>query len=163
MCFDPTCIRQAIKTGKLAATLKQPVTAPSTECLCHAATLLLRTRLGSYLSMAQRAGVAISGSTPLQKALSQYQVHYLVLAEDMASTRADDYRSWCCQQSIPWLTLFSKAELGRLLGKPERSAVGLTDVRFGDQLSATANTLSRLQANLGFAEVSRNPVISSSL
>jgi ribosomal protein L7Ae-like RNA K-turn-binding protein len=123
--------------------------------------LLLYTRLGSHLSMAQKAGAAISGATPLRKALTQRQVRYMVLAEDMAASRAEIYHSWCRQQSIPWLTLFSKDKLGQLLGKPERSAVGLTDRRFGELLHATANTLLRFQADSGCAEAPCNRAISS--
>lgn len=163
VCFDGTCIRQALTTGKVAATFKQSVKAVSADRLCHSAILLLHTRLGSTLSMAQKAGAAVSGATPLQKALSQGRIRYLVLAEDIASTRAEDYLDWCRQQSIPWLTLFSKAELGQRLGKPQRSAIGLTDVRFGEQLSTTANMLLQLRANSEGPEPSRSPALSSSL
>lgn len=164
MCFDVACMRQALKPGKLASALKQPVNdVSSVDRLCQSAIHLLHTRLGSYLSLAQKAGVAISGATPLHKALTQRQVRYMVLAEDMAATRAEGYHRWCHQQSIPWLTLFSKDELGRLLGKPERSAVGLTDMRFGEPLHATATMLRRLQADSGCAEAPCDQAISSSL
>ena len=163
VCFDVACMRQALKPGKLAAALKQPVNVSSVESLCQSVIHLLHTRLGSYLSMAQKAGGAISGATPLHKALTQRQVRYLVLAKDMAATRAEVYHRWCRQQSIPWLTLFSKDELGQLLGKSERSAVGLTDMRFGEPLRATANTLLRLQADSAGAESPGNQAISSSL
>ena len=163
MCFDVACMRQALKPGKLAAALKQPVNISSVDSLCQSVILLLHARLGSYLSMAQKAGAAVSGTTPLHKALTRRQVRYMVLAEDMAATRAEVYHGLCRQQSIPWLTLFSKDELGQLLGKPERSAVGLTDMRFGKPLQATANTLRRLQADSGCAETPGNRAISSSL
>jgi ribosomal protein L7Ae-like RNA K-turn-binding protein len=156
-------MRQALKPGKLAAALKQPVNVSSVDGLCQSVILLLRTRLGSYLSMAQKAGAAISGATPLHKALAQRHVRYMVLAEDIAVTRAEVYHGWCRQQSIPWLTLFSKDELGQLLGKPERSAVGLTDRRFGEPLHATANTLLRLQADSECTEAPCNRALSSSL
>lgn len=154
VCFDAACIRKALHPSKLKAAFKQPVTVPSEGSVHEAAMDALRTRLGSYLSMAQKAGMAISGAVPLHRALAQRRIVYLVLAEDIAAARAQEYKVWCQQQDIPWLTLFSKAELGRLLGKSSRSAVGLTQMRFGEQLQMTAERLNLLCASLGSPESS---------
>lgn len=149
VCYDAACIRKALHPSKLKTAFKQSVTVPS-ECSVHeAAVQTLRTRLISYLSMAQKAGVAISGSVPLHRALAQRRIAYLVLAEDIAEARAQGYYTWCQQQHIPWLTLFSKVELGRLLGKSSRSAVGLTQMRFGEQLQMTSERLNLLCASIG--------------
>lgn len=154
VCFDAACIRKALHPSKLKAAFKQSVTAPSENSVHEAAMHALRTRLGSYLSMAQKAGMAISGAVPLHRALAQRRIAYLVLAEDIATVRAQAYYTWCQQQDIPWLTLFSKADLGRLLGKSSRSAVGLTQMRFGEQLQMTAERLNLLCASLGSPESS---------
>jgi ribosomal protein L7Ae-like RNA K-turn-binding protein len=154
VCFDAACIRKALHPSKLKAAFKQSVTAPSEDAVHKAAIHALRTRLGSYLSMAQKAGMAISGAVPLHRALAQRRIAYLVLAEDIATVRAQAYYTWCQQQDIPWLTLFSKADLGRLLGKSSRSAVGLTQMRFGEQLQMTAERLNLLCASLGSPESS---------
>ena len=154
VCFDAACIRKALHPSKLKAAFKQSVMAPSEGSIHEAAIHALRTRLGSYLSMAQKAGMAISGAVPLHRALAQRRIAYLVLAEDIATVRAQAYYTWCQQQDIPWLTLFSKADLGRLLGKSSRSAVGLTQMRFGEQLQMTAERLNLLCASLGSPESS---------
>lgn len=154
VCFDAACIRKALHPSKLKAAFKRPVTVPSEGTVCEAAAQALRTRLGSYLSMAQKAGLAISGAVPLRRALVQGHIAYLVLAEDIAAARAQEYHTWCQQHNIPWLTLFSKAELGRLLGKSSRSAVGLTQMRFGEQLQMTAERLNLLCASIGSPELS---------
>lgn len=149
MCFDAGCMRQALSAARLQAALKRPVTVPTFDALYQSAVRVLSTRLGSYLSMAQKAGAAISGAVPLRRALLQQRVKYIVLAEDIAMARAEVYRSWCNELQIPYLTLFDKAELGRLLGKEQRSAVGLSDARFGDMLDATATVLNHLHASAG--------------
>ena len=152
VCFDAACIRQALRPARLKAAFKRAVAAPSEEVICEAAVQVLRLRLGAYLSMAQKAGAAISGATPLQRALAQRRIVTLVLAEDIAAARAQVYYTCCEQQNIPWLTLFSKVDLGRLLGKPSRSAVGLTQRRFGEQLQMTAERLNLLYASIGSPE-----------
>lgn len=154
VCFHAACIRKALHPAKLKAAFKQAVTVPSEQSVYEAATQALRTRLGSYLSMAQKAGVAVSGAVPLQRTLAQGRIVYVVLAEDIAPSRAQEYYTWCQQQDIPWLTLFSKADLGRLLGKSSRSAVGLTQMRFGEQLQMTAERLNLLCASIGSPESS---------
>lgn len=154
VCFDAACIRKALHPSKLKAAFKQSVTAPSEDIVQESAVRALRMRLGSYLSMAQKAGVAISGAVPLQRALAQRRIVFLVLAEDIAAARAQEYDTWCQRQDIPWLTLFSKADLGRLLGKSSRSAVGLTQMRFGEQLQMTAERLNLLCASIGSPESS---------
>lgn len=152
VCFDATCIHKALHPSKLKAAFKQSVTMPSEDSVHEVAARVLRTRLGSYLSMAQKAGMAISGAVPLHRALAQGRIRYLVLAEDIAVARAQEYYTLCQQQHIPWLTLFSKADLGRLLGKASRSAVGLTEIRFGEQLQMTAERLNQLCASIGSPE-----------
>jgi len=154
VCFDAACIRKALHPSKLKAVFKQFVTVPLESSVHEAAVHALRTRLGSYLSMAQKAGLAISGAVPLHKSLAQQRITHLVLAEDIAATRAQEYYTWCQQQDIPWLTLFSKADLGRLIGKSSRSAVGLTQMRFGEQLQMTAKQLNLLCASIGSPESS---------
>ncbi len=149
VCFDAGCIRKALHPSKLKAAFKQSVTPPVEGVVHEAAAHVLHTRLGSYLSMAQKAGMAISGAVPLQRALTQRRIQYLVLAEDIAVARAQAYYTLCQQQDIQWLTLFSKADLGRLLGKASRSAVGLTEIRFGEQLQRTAERLNQLRASIG--------------
>ncbi len=154
VCFDAACIRKALHPSKLKAAFKRSVVMPSELSIYEAASQALCTRLGSYLSMAQKAGMAISGAVPLRRALAQRRIEYLVLAEDIAAARAQEYHTWCQQQDIPWLTLFSKADLGRLLGKSSRSAVGLTQIRFGEQLQMTAERLNQLCASIGSPESS---------
>ena len=42
----------------------------------------------------------------------------MILAEDIAIGRAEEYRSWCTQYNVPCVTLFTKEELGHIIGKP---------------------------------------------
>ena len=153
VCFDIGCIGKALHAARLKAAFKRAVTVPTVTAVCEAATQSLHMRLGAHLSMAQKAGAAISGAVLLQRALAQRRIAYLVLAEDIAIPRAQVYHTWCEQQHIPRLTLFSKADLGRLLGKSSRSAVGLTQMRFGEQLQMTAERLNLLYASIGSPEL----------
>lgn len=152
VCFDAACLRQALKPSRLAVALRRPVTMPPLETLYQLAVRLLYDRLGSFLSMAQKAGAAVSGATPLSKALAHHRIHYIVVAEDIAASRAEEYRSRCTQQGIPWTILFSKAELGQFLGKPSRSALGLSEPRFCHPLQTNVELLKQLRSSMEGSE-----------
>jgi hypothetical protein len=76
----------------------------------------------------------------------------MVLAQDAAVQRAAEYRTWCAEQEIPYVTLFTKEALGRRIGKTSRSAVGLLDARFRAPFCATLTLLQTFEASLDCLE-----------
>ena len=148
VCYDLMCIQQALKPGKLAAAFRRPVTIPTYIEFCRAVLQVLSHRLGSYVSLAHKAGGAISGSTPLRIAMAQHTILYLVLAEDIAASRAGEYCAWCTQHGVPLVTLCTKTALGRLIGKSSRSAIGLSAPQFRDLIAPTATFFTTLRAAL---------------
>ena len=145
VCYDVICLRKALKPTKLALALKRSVIVPDFDTVYQEVMRLLYKRLRTCLSLGQKAGTLISGYVPLRQALVQARVLYLILAEDIATGRAEEYRSWCTQHGVPYVTLFTKEELGHIIGKPNRSAVGLTAQHFLKLLLARLASLERLQ------------------
>jgi predicted RNA-binding protein YlxR (DUF448 family) len=145
VCCDVMCLRRALKPAKLALTLKRPVIAPNFDTVYQEVRRLLYKRLRTCLSLGQKAGAIVSGYVSLRQAFAQSHVLYMILAEDIATGRAEEYRSWCTQHDIPYVTLFTKEELGRIIGKPSRSAVGLTAPHFLKFLLARLTSLERVQ------------------
>jgi ribosomal protein L7Ae-like RNA K-turn-binding protein len=74
----------------------------------------------------------------------------MVVAENAAAQRAAEYRVWCAEQEVPYITLFTKEELGRRIGKTSRSAVGLLNPHFRVSFCATLTLLQTLEASLDF-------------
>jgi ribosomal protein L7Ae-like RNA K-turn-binding protein len=145
VCCDVMCLRKALKPAKLALALKRPVVVPDFDTVYQEVVRLLYKRLRTCLSLGQKAGAVVSGYVPLRQAFVQGRVLYLILAEDLATGRAEEYRSWCTQYGVPDVTLFTKEELGHIIGKPSRSAVGLTAPHFLKLLLARLTSLERLQ------------------
>jgi len=145
VCYDVICLRKALKPTKLALALKRSVIVPDFDTVYQEVMRLLYKRLRTCLSLGQKAGALISGYAPLRQAFAQARVLYLILAEDIATGRAEEYRSWCTQHGVPYVTLFTKEELGHIIGKPNRSAVGLTAQHFLKLLLARLASLERLQ------------------
>src|SRR5262245_18721480 len=145
VCCDVTCLRKALKPTKLCLTLKRAVLVPDFDTMYREVKKLLYKRLRTCLSLGQKAGAVVSGYALLRKAFAQARVLHLILAEDVTTGRAEEYRFWCTQYDVPYVTLFTKVELGRIIGKSSRSAVGLTVPQFIELLHASLTLLQSLE------------------
>src|SRR5262245_8026708 len=147
VCCDVVCLRKALKPAKLALALKRPVMAPDFDTVYQEVRRLLYKRLRTCLSLGQKAGAIVSGYMSLRQAFAQARVLYMILAEDIATGRAEEYRSWCTHHGVPYVTLFAKKELGHINGMPSRRPVGLTASPFLTLLLARLTSLERLQTS----------------
>ena len=145
VCCDVICLRKALKPTKMALTLKRAVLVPDFDTVCQEVRRLLYKRLSTYLGLGQKASAVVSGYALLRQAFAQARVLHLILAEDIAAARAEEYRFWCTQHEVPYVTLFTKVELGHVIGKSSRSAVGLTGPRFLELLRTSLTSLERLE------------------
>jgi len=145
ICCDVICLRKALKPTKLALTLKRAVLVPDFDTVYQEVRGLLYKRLRTCLGLGQKAGAVVSGYTLLMRAFAQARVLHLILAEDIATVRAEEYRVWCTQHDVPYVTLFTKAELGHVIGKSSRSAIGLIGPRFLELLRASLTSLEKLE------------------
>lgn len=148
VCYDAQCFRKALKSSRLAFAFRRAVIVPPLEVACRTVVSSLYDRLGACLSIAQRAGGLASGHTALRHACRRNRVVYVVLAENAAAQRAAEYRAWCGEQEIPYVTLFTKEELGRRIGKASRSAVGLLNPQFRKPFCAALTLLRTFEASL---------------
>ena len=153
VCCDARCLRKAFKASRLTSVFQRPVNVPPLDAACETVVLSLYDRLGVCLSIAQRAGGLASGYMSLRRACSRRRVVYMVLAENAAALRAAEYRAWCADQEIPYITLFTKEELGRRIGKTTRSAVGLLNPHFREPFCTTLTSLQTFEASLEFLEL----------
>ncbi|MGE3537281.1 MAG: DUF448 domain-containing protein [Candidatus Tectimicrobiota bacterium] len=152
ICCDIFCLQQAMKIKKMSHAFRRNVIVPEVEAVCQDVRRMLCQRLGSYLGISQKAGEIVSGHALLEKAFLQARVFYIILAEDVAIRRAEEYRAWCMRYTVPYVTLFTKDELGRLVGKSSRSAIGLTASHFLASLQKLLASLERLQTTHGAPE-----------
>jgi len=129
----------------MALTLKRAVLVPDFDTVCQEVRRLLYKRLSTYLGLGQKASAVVSGYALLRQAFAQARVLHLILAEDIAAARAEEYRFWCTQHEVPYVTLFTKVELGHFIGKSSRSAIGLTVPRFLELLRTSLTSLERLE------------------
>lgn len=152
VCCDVLCLGKALRVVKLCHAFRQEVIVPDLGRVGQDVRKLLYRRLGAYLGMSQKAGGVVSGHHFIQRAFLQARVFYMILAEDIAMRRAEEYCALCIQYAVPYVRLFTKEELGHMLGRSSRSAVGLTAPHFLEPLSVILNALERLQTTRGTRE-----------
>lgn len=150
LCWDAQCLQKALKSSKLVATWEQQATVPEFPVLWQQGEQLLLERLYSYLNLAQKAGVLVSGYYAICKARHQGEVRCLILTQDIAPSRATELRIWCEQQDIPCMIFSSKEELGKRLGKLSRSAVGMLDPHFCELFAGIYMALEKWRASQSY-------------
>ena len=148
VCCYARCLQKALKSSRLASVFHRAVIVPTFEAACEVTVSSLHDRLGTCLSIAQRAGGLVSGYMSLRHACTRSRVVYMVLAENATAQRAAEYHMWCTEWQIPYIMLFTKEELGQCIGKTSRSAVGLLNPRFREFFCATLSLLQTFEASL---------------
>lgn len=87
-------------------------------------------RIANLLGLACRAGKLVCGDQSASKYLRKRSVPLLFLASDGSAAVQDTYRRLAGAKGIPVLTIYTKEELGQILGKSQHVVVLLTDRGF---------------------------------
>ena len=84
--------------------------------------------LASLLGMARKSANLVTGSNAVLDALTRKKtLSAIILAKDISPQIGDKIRRKAARQKILTAELFDKMELGRILGRAERSVVGVSD------------------------------------
>lgn len=79
------------------------------------------------IELCRRAGKVLSGDTAVEKGIQRKKVKALLLAGDAAKRSKEKYIRLAEENNIPVFFYASRDELGKLLGKPPRTVVAITD------------------------------------
>jgi ribosomal protein L7Ae-like RNA K-turn-binding protein len=108
----------------------QPV---DSENLVEAVGQELLAHLASLLGMARKSAKFVAGSNAVLDALGRMrQLAVVILAGDISPQIGEKVRRKAEHQDIVTTKLFDKVELGRILGRAERSVVGLPDGKLAE-------------------------------
>jgi len=125
-CIDRDCIFQAAKRQQFSRTFRGKAENPSGEDLVGALGAEIMNRILSLVGMARKSGSVVSGSGLVLTALSGPEALGIVLvSQDISSGIGDKVRGKADFLRVPCYTVSTKEDLGQLLGKGERSVVGI--------------------------------------
>ncbi len=87
------------------------------------------------LGLAARAGAVVPGSGRVVSAVRSGGVAYVVVAEDLTATGRDKVVPVLERAGVRWTERFTRAQLGRAVGRSPLAAVAVMDAGFGDRLA----------------------------
>lgn len=119
--------------GLFAEAFGQAVTVPPEMAALVAKQLLARVQ--NWLSLASKAGDAVSGLTKVQAAVSSGNVHLLLHAVDAATDGKARIQSFAREaEAVERVVFLTKAELGAPFGREEVVHVAVTDAVFATRI-----------------------------
>ena len=87
----------------------------------------MRIRILNMLGLAQKAGKMKSGGFSVEQAVKSREAKLVILAEDTAEGSRKQINDKARYRHIPVLIWGNKEELGKAIGRTERSSLALTD------------------------------------
>jgi predicted RNA-binding protein YlxR (DUF448 family) len=128
LCNSRSCIETAVKRKQFDRAFKQSCQPIAEDSLIEAVGQELLAHMASLLGMARKSAKFVSGSNAVLDALGRKKMlAVVILANDISPQIGEKVRRKAEHQEIVTTKLFDKIELGRILGRAERSVVGLPD------------------------------------
>lgn len=128
LCNSRACIEATLRRKQFDRAFRQPCQAVTVEELADVVARELLAHLASLLGMARKSANFVAGSNAVLDTLSRRRpLAVVILARDISPQIGEKVRYKAAQQKIVTTELFDKLELGRILGRAERSVVGLPD------------------------------------
>ncbi len=145
VCPKPGCIRKALSRESLSRALHAAgLTLPSLEELTARLAASISEKIRSLVAMSAKAGKLAAGYSAVRDALGKGGVHILICAGDLSEGTREKVLLTDETHRVRRVTLFTKDELGRTLGREEIGVVGIEDRGFADAVWKEAERLKSL-------------------
>jgi uncharacterized protein len=133
-CYSRSCLDSAINRKQFFRSFKGEVTLLPADELISMITRLQEERITSFISMANKAGKAVSGSDKVMDALRKGTVALLVLAEDISPDSRSRFTAIAEKTGVKVIDFSLKERLGATLGKEIRTAIAVISLPFAEAL-----------------------------
>lgn len=136
-CPSLDCLRQAIKRRQFHRSLKDEQLQLDAGRLLQGLRGQILQRVENLVGMARKSGQLVGGSNQLLAELGRGNLPALILlATDVSAGIGEKIRQRSNAAGLPLWQLMTKEQLGGLLGRDERSVIGVWRGKLGDALLA---------------------------
>ena len=136
-CVRVACIKQAVARRQFDRAFRSACQPVAAEALCRKLLEELHGRLVALLGMARKSSQIISGGNAVLDALDHPgKLAVVIMADDVSDGISAKIVSKARGRAVPSLSFASKAALGQLLGRGERSVTALVKGRLAETFLA---------------------------
>ncbi len=133
LCNSRECLETAVSRKQFDRTFRQVCQSATVDGLVDGIAQELLAHMASLLGMARKSAQFVSGGNAVQDALSRRKpLAVVILAKDVSPQIGEKVRRKAEAQNVVTTKLFDKLELGRILGRAQRSVVGLPDGKLAE-------------------------------
>lgn len=133
VCPRKKCIDRALSRENLSKALHLKVRIPDAPAFVTRLADIVREKIRSILSMAVKAGKTAAGYSAVQDALDKGTVEFLLYAADLSDGTRGKI-AFTDTKEVRHATLFTRVELGGVLGRELVGVVGILDKGFAETL-----------------------------
>lgn len=142
VCPAEECIGKALSREALRRALRWSSGLPTKDELITAIAEQATEKLRSLVSMAAKAGKLAAGVSAVQDSLEKGRARMLIFARDLAEGSRKKVLQTAARTGISEATLFTRDEMGRVLGRELVGVLAFEDQGFA---GAVANEVERLK------------------
>ena len=132
VCPRAECIRKALAKGGLSRFLRSAGPPPTPVELTDRVRAAVVEKIKSLIVMAAKAGMLASGYSAVRDGIEKGKVSTLIFAADIAEGTKEKVELLDAARGMPRETLFTREELGRMLGRELVGVVGIEERGFAD-------------------------------
>ena len=96
-------------------------------------------RAAAMIGLAMKAGKIAGGEFAAERAVKSGKAQLVILSEDASQNTAKKFTDMAEYRGIPHCRFLNKTELGRTVGKGERSCLAVTDEGFAQSILKKIN------------------------
>jgi len=143
VCPRLECIRKALGRDNLSRALQVKTAVPDPDAFIGMLAGSIKEKIRSLLTMAAKAGSLAAGASAVDDALHKGRVEMLLFAEDLSDGTRSKLLSGSAQPSRQ-ATLFTRDEMGQMVGRELVGVVGILEKGFADAVGIEAERLKGL-------------------
>ena len=125
-CWSRDCLEQIARRQAFARAFRQSCQPLELETLINDARFSLREHMANLIGMSRKSAQVVAGGNAVLEALSSAsRFSVVIVAHDVSDSLSEKVKRKSAAVETLCNDLFSKAELGSILGRTEHSVVGL--------------------------------------
>ena len=144
VCPKRDCIHRALGKQNLSRALHRTVVAPDPGSFIDQLEASIRDKVRSLLSMAAKSGRLAAGASAVTDALQKDRVDMILFAVDLSPGTKDKLTSGGPQFPERQATLFTREEIGRMVGRDLVGVLGILDPGLSDAVWSETERLKGL-------------------